>query len=61
MINLASWLLPAAHRQRWVQEWVGELATLPHAWTRLCFAADVTLGAPTLALELRRPGRGGQL
>ena len=47
-------LLPAGLRIRWLEEWTGELATLPTRRTRTAFTLQTLLGLPRLSLALRR-------
>jgi (p)ppGpp synthase/HD superfamily hydrolase len=48
-------LLPAATRNRWREEWLGELHALPARRARASFAAHTLLANSRLALTLRRP------
>jgi hypothetical protein len=48
-------LLPAATRTRWLEEWTGELSTLPTRRARARFAVQMLRGMPRLAAALRRP------
>jgi (p)ppGpp synthase/HD superfamily hydrolase len=52
-------LLPAASRNRWCEEWLGELHTLPARRYRVSFAMHTMLGIPRLAFTVRKsdPGR----
>jgi (p)ppGpp synthase/HD superfamily hydrolase len=52
-------LLPAAYRNRWCEEWLGELHTLPARRYRVSFAMHTMLGIPRLAFTVRKsdPGR----
>ena len=60
-VQLAGILLPAAARQRYVEEWRAELAELD-GWGRLRHALDLLRAASCLAWQLRfqraRPRRG---
>ncbi|MEV6029809.1 HD domain-containing protein [Nonomuraea sp. NPDC052116] len=47
-------LLPREWRARWLEEWLGELRTLPGRWSRIRFAVQVLSGTPWLAMTLRR-------
>lgn len=54
--RLLAWtsaVLPPAVRTRWLEEWYGELATLPTRRARLRFAMEVARGMPRLAAALR--------
>jgi GTP pyrophosphokinase len=52
-------LLPPTVRARWLEEWIGELATLPTRPARTRFTARVLLGIPRLSLILHHPPRSG--
>jgi hypothetical protein len=57
-LAFASLLLPARARARWLQEWTGELGSLPTAAKRAAFTLGVVVySLPRLALSLRRSGR----
>jgi len=70
LVAAAATLLPAATRNRWREEWLGELQTLPTRKDRASFTAHAALGMGRLALTLRRRpvagsrggsgGRGGR-
>jgi hypothetical protein len=47
-------LLPGRARRRWLDEWTGELATLPTRRSRARFALSMLAGMPALAVTLRR-------
>ncbi|HYN96662.1 MAG TPA: hypothetical protein VES42_22705 [Pilimelia sp.] len=54
-------LLPVPDRQRWLEEWRGELYDLradgARWWRRAAYVADIVLrGAPRQAITLRRQG-----
>ena len=51
----SSRLLPARDRQRWAEEWIGELAALTGRAHRLGFIIDNLRGLPRLGWTLRRP------
>jgi hypothetical protein len=53
MLEVAAMLLPAAVRGRWLEEWMGELHTLP-ARGRVRFTAQLLCGMPRLAAALHR-------
>lgn len=59
MVSFAGLLLPQGARQRWVEEWRAELASIPRSTSRLRFALDVLCGAPSLAAisRVHHPGR----
>jgi (p)ppGpp synthase/HD superfamily hydrolase len=59
LVATAATLLPAATRNRWREEWLGELQTLPTRKDRGSFAAHTALGMVRLALTLRRRPAGG--
>ena len=50
-------LLPRASRDRWREEWVGKLSTLPGRRSRVRF---VLRGLPRLTIVLRRPAARGK-
>jgi len=58
ILTWAALLLPVSVRARWVEEWYGELSTLPTRRARLRFAADLVRGMPRLAATVRGPRRG---
>lgn len=47
-------LLPSATRERWLQEWAGELSVLPTRRARARFALQMLRGVPRLAVVLRQ-------
>ena len=51
-------LLPAATRNRWCEDWLGELHMLPARRDRAGFAIHTVLGIPRLAFTVRMPARG---
>ncbi|GAA4954875.1 hypothetical protein HD597_001459 [Nonomuraea thailandensis] len=62
-ITAGASMLPAAARPRWLEEWLGELLTLPGGRARLRFALWLLAGMPRMALTLRRQAaltRGGR-
>jgi hypothetical protein len=52
-------LLPPTVRARWLEEWIGELATIPTRRVRTLFTARVLRGIPRLSLILHHPPRAG--
>jgi GTP pyrophosphokinase len=48
-------LLPAPVRERWLEEWTGELSTLPSRRSRARFTIGMLTGMPRLAAALRLP------
>jgi len=54
LLAAASALLPAATRNRWCEEWLGELSVLPTRRQRASFAAQTLLGLARLAVILHR-------
>ncbi len=48
-------LLPGPQQGRWLEEWTGELATLPTRRDRTRFAVSMLAGMPALAVTLRLP------
>jgi GTP pyrophosphokinase len=52
-------LLPPPARARWLEEWIGELATIPTRRVRTLFTARVLRGIPRLSLILHHPPRAG--
>jgi hypothetical protein len=54
-LGLAAILLPRARRARWLDEWAGELATLPTRRARARYVVQLALGMPRLAHTLRHP------
>ncbi|MEV0229346.1 HD domain-containing protein [Nonomuraea sp. NPDC050786] len=55
VISAGAVLLPREWRARWLEEWLGELHTLPGRWPRIRFAVQLVSGMPRLAMTLRRP------
>jgi GTP pyrophosphokinase len=62
VLALTALLLPGPARGRWLEEWTGELATLPSRPARARFALSMLAGMPALAVTLRgpSPARAGQ-
>lgn len=54
-LKVAAVLLPGPVRARWLEEWAGELATLPSRRSRTAFIAQIILGIPRLSLTLHYP------
>jgi hypothetical protein len=54
-LALGSSFLPAADRDRYLEEWLGELDVLPGRWRRAGFACRVLSAMPRLAVTLRGP------
>ncbi|MEV4106122.1 HD domain-containing protein [Nonomuraea sp. NPDC049695] len=54
VISAGATLLPRESRARWLEEWLGELHTLPGRWPRIRFAVQLVSGMPRLAITLRR-------
>ncbi len=50
-------LLPAADRERWLEEWTAELGTLPSRGNRARLTIEMLVGMPRLAAALRWPVR----
>jgi hypothetical protein len=48
-------LLPAPVRERWLEEWTGELSTLPSRRSRARFTIEMLAGMARLAAALRLP------
>lgn len=59
-LRLASFLLPPGSRDRWAEEWRGELALL-RGWRRLRWTLSTLRGLIVQAYILRRAARGGSL
>jgi hypothetical protein len=56
-LQIASCLLPAASRDRWAEEWRGELAVIRGRWRRLRWALSTLRGLVCQAYILRRSTR----
>ena len=52
-LRVAATLLPGHARARWLEEWAGELATLPTRRARLGFVVRLLPGVPRLAITVR--------
>jgi hypothetical protein len=59
MLALTALLLPGPARGRWLDEWTGELNTLPTRRSRARFAVSMLAGMPAMAVTLRRPSPAG--
>jgi hypothetical protein len=57
-LRLASCILPAASRNRWAEEWRGELALLSGKWRRLGWTLSTMRGLVRQAYILRQTTRG---
>jgi hypothetical protein len=57
LVNLAASALPAAHRSRYVREWVSLLSELPTRRERVRHVVSILRGAPHQGWVLRRPLR----
>jgi GTP pyrophosphokinase len=53
VLAITSVLLPRAGRDRWLEEWIGELSTLPTRRHRARFTIEMLTGMPRLAAVLR--------
>jgi WhiB family transcriptional regulator, redox-sensing transcriptional regulator len=56
-LQLGALLLPRLARDRYIEEWWGELATLQTRLGRCRFAVSLLFGMPSMAVELRRRSR----
>ena len=54
LLAITAVLLPATGRERWLDEWTGELSTLPTLRCRARFTIQMLIGMPRLAAALRR-------
>jgi lipopolysaccharide/colanic/teichoic acid biosynthesis glycosyltransferase len=52
VIRRAVWPLPADQRERYLEEWLGELDAVPGKLTKLTFAVRVVIGAPVTGRTL---------
>ncbi len=53
LLALTALLLPGPARGRWLEEWTGELSTLPTRRSRARFAVSTLTGMPAMAVTLR--------
>jgi GTP pyrophosphokinase len=56
LLAAASAVLPASARDRWREEWLGELHRLPTRRERVTFALQIITGVGRLAITLYQPG-----
>ncbi|SDK46126.1 HD domain-containing protein [Nonomuraea jiangxiensis] len=54
-IAAGAFLLPRRQRHRWLEEWLSDLQDLPDRRSRRRFTAQLLVGMPRLAAELRWP------
>jgi hypothetical protein len=53
LIRGAASLLPGTARERWHEEWLGELSVLPSDWARAGFCLSLLFAMPRMAWTLR--------